>query len=86
MGTLHPIKFTEKGEVELHVRLLEQSNGIAQIQFAVRDMGIGLSPKDQMNLFQAFTQADGSTARKYGGDRPWPGYLQGTGPADGWAT
>ncbi len=55
-------KFTENGTVTLTVR--KESDWII---FAVSDTGIGMTPKQQANLFQAFTQADVSTTRKYGG-------------------
>ncbi len=61
------IKFTEKGEVELIVscRCLEAER--VQLLFRVRDTGIGLTPEQCGRLFQAFSQADGSTTRQYGG-------------------
>ncbi|MBI3414734.1 MAG: PAS domain S-box protein, partial [Verrucomicrobia bacterium] len=61
------VKFTEKGEVIVEVeREHEQANGIT-VRFTVRDTGIGIPPKAIPTLFHAFTQADGSTTRKYGG-------------------
>jgi two-component system sensor histidine kinase/response regulator len=61
------IKFTEKGEVVVHVTPDPDQNGRAVVRFNVRDTGVGV-PKDvQGRLFQAFTQADSSTTRKYGG-------------------
>ncbi len=61
------IKFTEKGEVFLRVWTESQDDNNAVIHFCVKDTGIGI-PKDQQdNIFQRFTQADGSTTRKYGG-------------------
>jgi len=62
------VKFTEKGGVNLAVRLRSQANReIAALRFEVKDTGIGLSPEQQARLFQPFTQADSSTTRKYGG-------------------
>ncbi len=61
------LKFTEHGEVTLRLeRAAEAANGI-EARFAVTDTGIGLSPKAQTRLFQAFSQADTSTTRRYGG-------------------
>ena len=56
------IKFTEKGTVDI---LMEMKNG--QLQTQVKDTGIGISKNQQKNIFTAFEQAKGSTARHYGG-------------------
>ena len=61
------IKFTATGEVTIQVQLAEETAEDALIRFEVRDTGIGVSPEMQTRLFQAFTQVDGSTTRKYGG-------------------
>ena len=61
------IKFTEKGEVLIQVLQTEESPGSVTLRFEVIDTGIGLTPEAQAKMFQAFTQADSSTARKYGG-------------------
>ena len=61
------IKFTEAGEVEIDIQLLAEHDGRVQLEFGVRDTGIGISPEQQARLFQSFTQADSSMARKYGG-------------------
>ncbi|PZP96907.1 MAG: hypothetical protein DI587_18780 [Variovorax paradoxus] len=65
------VKFTEKGQVVVSVRLLEQEGEGAgaqvRLRVDVRDSGIGMTPEQAARLFQAFTQADGSTTRKYGG-------------------
>ena len=63
------VKFTEKGEVVLSVRLEgdEQTGAGSQLHFSVRDTGIGLSETGLSRLFQKFSQADSTTTRKYGG-------------------
>jgi PAS domain S-box-containing protein len=61
------VKFTEKGDVELKVELVEKDAKRVKIRFSVRDTGIGMKKEQSMKLFQAFTQADSSTTRKYGG-------------------
>jgi len=61
------IKFTSAGEVVVTVRLLDESDSHAHFRIAVRDTGIGIAPEAQAQVFQAFTQADGSTTRQYGG-------------------
>src|SRR5688572_20642665 len=59
-------KFTEHGHISLEVDLLAM-NAESWIRFRVRDTGIGMSPEQLARLFKAFTQADVSTTRKYGG-------------------
>ena len=61
------IKFTEEGEVVLSVSLAEERGDAAVVRFEVRDTGIGMTPEQRERLFQAFTQADVSTTRRYGG-------------------
>jgi signal transduction histidine kinase/ActR/RegA family two-component response regulator len=58
-------KFTEKGTVTLEVE--RRREGEERVVFRVSDTGIGMTPEQQGNVFQYFTQADSSTARKYGG-------------------
>ncbi len=59
-------KFTEKGSVSLDVSRENDVTG-TWVVFRVRDTGIGMTPEQLTRLFQAFTQADGGTQRKYGG-------------------
>jgi len=61
------IKFTEKGEISLRVSLSSQANQVANVHFAVRDTGIGIAPESQQLIFDAFSQEDSSTTRRYGG-------------------
>ncbi len=61
------VKFTEKGEVELKVGFTALDNNQGKLSFAVRDTGIGISAAQKEKLFKAFSQADSSTTRKYGG-------------------
>ncbi len=57
------VKFTDEGFIKISVNKIKKD----MLRFEVKDTGIGLSPKEQTNLFQSFSQADGSTTRKYGG-------------------
>jgi two-component system sensor histidine kinase/response regulator len=61
------VKFTERGEVELKVALLEKTGEQVKLRFGVRDTGIGMTEEQSARLFQPFAQADSSTTRKYGG-------------------
>jgi signal transduction histidine kinase/HPt (histidine-containing phosphotransfer) domain-containing protein len=67
------VKFTERGEIFIKVALLASPAGetenptVLRLHFQVRDTGIGIQPDRLARLFRAFTQADVSTARKYGG-------------------
>jgi two-component system, sensor histidine kinase and response regulator len=61
------VKFTDKGEVSLHIRLAAKSDDDVSLHCEVRDTGIGIAPADQKRLFQPFTQVDSSTARRFGG-------------------
>ncbi len=61
------IKFSKQGEILVKVALARQDDVHAWIRFEVTDQGIGISPGTLRKLFVPFTQADGSTTRKYGG-------------------
>ena len=61
------IKFTENGEVEVNVRTEVLNVEGTILQFSVRDTGIGIPVDKQQAIFRAFSQADASTTRKYGG-------------------
>ncbi|MGR9014672.1 MAG: response regulator [Gammaproteobacteria bacterium] len=62
------VKFTSSGEVALQVSLYKPAHdGHAEIKFAVKDTGIGITPQQQHKLFEAFSQADVSTTRQFGG-------------------
>ncbi len=60
-------KFTEKGEVVVYAKLHKQQQDRVCVHFSVKDTGIGISKEQIARLFSAFTQADSSTTRKYGG-------------------
>jgi PAS domain S-box-containing protein len=61
------IKFTKTGSIVVRADLVSKSSKNCEVRFSVRDSGIGLAKEGKTRLFQPFTQADGSTARKYGG-------------------
>jgi two-component system sensor histidine kinase/response regulator len=61
------IKFTEKGEVVIRVELQEETEDEAKLIFSVTDTGVGIPTNIHNKIFESFTQADGSTTRKYGG-------------------
>ena len=61
------IKFTEHGQISLLVNLLEENDETLELEFMVIDTGIGISPEAQERIFNEFSQADGSTTRKFGG-------------------
>jgi polar amino acid transport system substrate-binding protein len=65
--TNNAVKFTDKGEIVVEIKLLERVEDEAVLAFSVRDTGIGMTPEQQAKLFQSFSQADTSTTRKYGG-------------------
>jgi two-component system, sensor histidine kinase and response regulator len=61
------VKFTQTGEIVLRARALERADAAARLEFSVSDTGIGMSKEQLGRLFQAFSQADSSTTREFGG-------------------
>ena len=61
------IKFTERGSVSLRAEVESCDPTNVRLHFSVSDTGIGIAPEKQQLIFEAFSQADGSTSRKYGG-------------------
>jgi PAS domain S-box-containing protein len=61
------VKFTEKGKIVVSAHLEERLGDKLRVRFSVRDTGIGITPEEQDGLFQAFSQGDVSSTRKYGG-------------------
>jgi two-component system, sensor histidine kinase and response regulator len=61
------IKFTDQGEVVVQVSLRGRDEGQGRLHFSVRDTGIGMTVEQQQRLFQAFSQADTSMTRRFGG-------------------
>ena len=61
------IKFTDEGEVRVSVRILKQDGARIHLGFAISDTGIGIPHDKREQIFESFTQADGSTTRRFGG-------------------
>ncbi|CAD7839739.1 MAG: hypothetical protein [Olavius algarvensis Delta 4 endosymbiont] len=61
------LKFTERGEIHISVKMEQEFGDNVTLLFCVRDTGIGIDPQLHGSLFDVFSQADGSTTRKYGG-------------------
>ena len=61
------VKFTERGEVVLRVERADQLGGVVELQLSVSDTGIGIPEDKQQSIFDAFTQADTSVTRRFGG-------------------
>jgi signal transduction histidine kinase len=61
------IKFTERGRVEIAVRIIRREAAVATLRFSVRDTGIGMYAAAQAKLFQIFSQGDSATTRRFGG-------------------
>ncbi|NET39534.1 MAG: response regulator, partial [Cyanothece sp. SIO1E1] len=60
-------KFTQRGQIKLTVTAQRHQNHLPWLRFEISDTGIGMTPDQLQKVFQAFTQADASTTRKYGG-------------------
>jgi two-component system sensor histidine kinase/response regulator len=65
--TANAIKFTHQGEIVISAEPVHETDTQAKIHFSIKDTGIGIPPDRQQSVFERFTQADGSTTRKYGG-------------------
>lgn len=65
--TGNAMKFTQKGEVAVRVKLLKKTEQGCVLRFLISDTGIGISAEKQVAIFDKFTQADGSISRNYGG-------------------
>jgi PAS domain S-box-containing protein len=61
------IKFSERGTIEVRVKMLADDGAVVRLRFEVEDQGIGVTPDKQAQLFAAFAQADDSISRRYGG-------------------
>jgi len=61
------VRFTERGAVRLRVRVESAVDERIRLHFEVQDSGIGVSKDERERIFESFTQADGSTTRRYGG-------------------
>jgi two-component system sensor histidine kinase/response regulator len=61
------IKFTSTGEIEVACTVMDKQNDMVTLKFSVRDTGIGMTAEQRDKLFQPFSQADGSTTRRFGG-------------------
>ncbi len=61
------IKFTNEGEVVLEAKLVSKADNKAKVAIKVKDTGIGIPLEQQKKVFESFTQADGTSTRKYGG-------------------
>ena len=61
------VKFTQTGQVKIHITVAQRRNVQVELKVAVTDTGVGMTPEQSSRLFQAFTQADSSTTRLFGG-------------------
>src|ERR1700722_19372192 len=65
--TGNAVKFTERGEIVLSLKPLAMSESTVEIEFSVRDTGIGIAQEHIEHIFDGFSQAETSTARRFGG-------------------
>ncbi len=65
--TSNAVKFTEKGEVKIHISMVKDDDLSCQLKFEIIDSGIGIPSEKIKKLFSPFTQADASTNRRFGG-------------------
>jgi len=65
--TGNAVKFTERGSVDVQVRKAAESDTDLTLEFSVRDTGVGIAPEHYAHIFEAFSQGDNSTSRRYGG-------------------
>lgn len=61
------IKFTKQGRIDIHAKWLSRTNGQDEVEFSVKDTGIGIDAAHQARLFELYEQANADTARMYGG-------------------
>ena len=61
------VKFTEVGEIGIHIRVSEETENEVLLHFDVKDTGLGITEEQKAQLFQSFQQADSSVTRRYGG-------------------
>jgi signal transduction histidine kinase/DNA-binding response OmpR family regulator len=65
--TGNAVKFTKTGEIVVSLKMSAMSKSTIEIEFAVRDTGIGIAPEHLSDIFEGFSQAESSTARRFGG-------------------
>lgn len=61
------VKFTERGRITIRIRKIRNLDGGVRLRFSIIDTGVGIATEAQSRIFESFTQADESTARRYGG-------------------